>query len=90
MTSQINSIDSKKDIPEAGDCRPPENAPTDYCQKLKSGIARLQAAIQAQYQEAFPAGARMDRRRGPRGGKGSLGNTISSAFLSRARTSAGE
>jgi hypothetical protein len=44
-----------KNIPEARDCRPPENAPADYCQKLKNGIARLQAAIQSQYEEAFPA-----------------------------------
>lgn len=43
------------DIPRARDCRPPENAPADYCRKLKSGIARLQAAIQTQYEEAFPA-----------------------------------
>jgi hypothetical protein len=55
MTSQINSRDFEKEIPETRGCRPPENAPTDYCQKLKSGIARLQSAILAQYEEAFPA-----------------------------------
>ena len=32
-----------------------ENAPADYCQKLKNGIGRLQAAIQSHYEEAFPA-----------------------------------
>jgi hypothetical protein len=54
MTSQINHRNSKA-IPETGDCRPPENAPADYCQKLKNGIGRLQAAIQSHYEEAFPA-----------------------------------
>ena len=54
MTSQINSRNSKA-IPETGDCHPPENAPADYCQKLKNGIARLQAGIQSHYEEAFPA-----------------------------------
>jgi hypothetical protein len=44
-----------KDIQETRDCRPPKNAPADYCQKLKNGIARLQAAIQAHYEGAFPA-----------------------------------
>jgi hypothetical protein len=54
MTSQINSHDSANDIPEFKDCRSPENAPADYCQKLKNGIARLQGAIQLHYEEAFP------------------------------------
>ena len=54
MTSQINSRNSAKDIAEFRDCRSPENAPADYCQKLKNGIARLQAAIQSHYEEAFP------------------------------------
>lgn len=44
-----------KKMTQTRDCTPPENAPADYCQKLKSGIARLQAAIQSQYEEAFPA-----------------------------------
>lgn len=43
------------DLTKAKDCHRPENAPADYCQKLKSGIARLQIAIQSQYEEAFPA-----------------------------------
>ena len=55
MTSQINPRNSTKDIAETSDCRPPENAPADYCQKLKNGIARLQDAIQSHYEEAFPA-----------------------------------
>ena len=55
MTSQINSRNSAKDITEFRDCRSPENAPADYCQKLKNGIGRLQAAIQSHYEEAFPA-----------------------------------
>ena len=55
MTSQISSINDQRNLPQAGDCRPPENVPADYCQKLKAGITRLRAAIQAQYEEAFPA-----------------------------------
>ena len=55
MTSQINPHNSTNDIAEFRDCRSPEDAPADYCQKLKNGIARLQGAIQASYEEAFPA-----------------------------------
>ena len=55
MTSQISSYNSTADISETRDCHPPENAPADYCQKLKNGIGRLQAAIQSHYEEAFPA-----------------------------------
>ena len=55
MTSQINPHDSTREITETSDCRPPENAPADYCRKLKNGIARLQDAIRAYYEEAFPA-----------------------------------
>ncbi len=55
MTSQINSRNPVNGIVEARDCRPPENAPADYCQKLKTGIARLQAAIQLHYEEIFPS-----------------------------------
>jgi len=54
MTSQINLCNFGKDITESRDCRSPENVPADYCQKLKSGIARLQGAIQSHYEEAFP------------------------------------
>jgi hypothetical protein len=54
MTSQNNARNSTKEITEAKNCRPPENAPADYCQKLKNGIGRLQAAIQSHYEEAFP------------------------------------
>lgn len=35
-------------------CEPPEEFPSDYCQKLKNGISRLRSAIQSQYEEAFP------------------------------------
>jgi hypothetical protein len=54
MTSQISSYNSTADISEIRDCHAPENAPADYCQKLKNGIGRLQAAIQSHYEEAFP------------------------------------
>jgi hypothetical protein len=43
-------------VHDSRDCRPPFNAPRDYCQKLKSGIKRLGASIRKQYEEAFPAG----------------------------------
>ena len=55
MTSQINSRNFTKKMTEAKDCSPPESAPADYCQKLKSGITRLQAAIQSHYEATFPA-----------------------------------
>ena len=55
MTSQINSDKIMNEIPKTKDCRPPRNALADYCQKLKTGIGRLRVAIQAQYEEAFPA-----------------------------------
>lgn len=55
MTSQISSINDQSNLSPAGDCRPPENVPADYCRKLKAGITRLRTAIQAQYEEAFPA-----------------------------------
>lgn len=42
---------------KARDCKPPENAPADYCKKLKRGISRLQTAILAQYEEAIPEGS---------------------------------
>jgi len=44
------------DIFKARDCQPPESVPTDYCRKLRSGIARLEAAIQLQYEALYPAG----------------------------------
>ena len=73
MTSQINFRNFAKDIAEFRDCRSPENAPADYCQKLKNGIVRLQRAIQSHYEAAFPterewiarAGAKRKRRPGP-------------------------
>jgi hypothetical protein len=54
MTSQINPGNFRKNNTEFRGCRSPENAPADYCQKLKNGIARLQSAIQLHYEEAFP------------------------------------
>ena len=54
MTSQINFRNFAKDIAEFRDCRSPEDAPADYCQKLKNGIVRLQRAIQSHYETAFP------------------------------------
>jgi hypothetical protein len=56
MTSQANTSLTMKTIQDLNDCRPPRNAPRDYCHKLKSGIARLETSIRRQYEEAFPAG----------------------------------
>ncbi len=36
-------------------CQSPENVPTEYCRKLKSGIARLEKSIQSQYETIYPA-----------------------------------
>lgn len=44
-------------IAKSRDCQPPENAPADYCRKLKSGIARLEAAIRSHYERAYPTAA---------------------------------
>lgn len=57
MTSQITTSVKTTTGHESKDCRPPANAPKDYCQKLKSGIARLEASIRRQYEEAFPNGS---------------------------------
>lgn len=54
MTSQINVNLMSAIGPKPRDCRPPENAPADYCRKLKSGIARLQAAILTEYETTVP------------------------------------
>ncbi len=54
MTSQINSYKSDSAAAKS-DCGPCENFPADYCRKLKKGLTRLQAAIQAQYEAAFPS-----------------------------------
>lgn len=56
MTSQIRDQEVMNNILEARDCQPPENVPLDYCRKLKSGIARLEAAIQRQYEAIYPTG----------------------------------
>ncbi len=56
MTSQVTTSPTFSETPLTEKCRPPANAPKDYCQKLKSGIARLEANIRRQYDEAFPTG----------------------------------
>ncbi len=56
MTSQIKGGTEQAAVQQSGGCRPPVNAPKDYCQKLKGGIARLEAVILQQYEEAFPSG----------------------------------
>lgn len=56
MTSQINTTIGEAAIRKTRDCRPPANAPKEYCHKLKSGIARLEAAIRRQYKDTFPTG----------------------------------
>ena len=55
MTSQANFSEAVNAGTAVRDCRAPENAPADYCRRLKNGIARLQGAIQSYYEEAFPA-----------------------------------
>jgi hypothetical protein len=42
-------------ILESRDCQPLENVPADYCRKLKSGLARLEEAIQTHYETIYPA-----------------------------------
>jgi hypothetical protein len=56
MTSQLNASISEQSGHDSGDCRPSLNAPQDYCRKLKSGIARLEASIRKQYEDIFPSG----------------------------------
>lgn len=55
MTSQINSHYVGSDFAPRSDRDPCKNFPADYCRKLKKGLTRLQAAIQAQYEAAFPS-----------------------------------
>ncbi len=47
---------------EARNCRTSENVSTEYCRKLKNGIARLEAAIQSQYEALYPAGRHLIAR----------------------------
>jgi hypothetical protein len=35
-------------------CDAPQGFPADYCRKLKEGIKRLEMAIQAEYEAAYP------------------------------------
>ena len=55
MTSQLNVHETPERLSESADCHRPASFPKEYCHKLKSGIARLEAAIRLQYEEAFPA-----------------------------------
>lgn len=57
MTSQVTLPVSPEIDPQLHDCRAPQNAPADYCRRLKNGIKRLQTAIQTQYEEMFPEGS---------------------------------
>lgn len=56
MTSQVTTSSTPSETSLTEKCRPPANAPKEYCPKLKSGIARLETNIRLQYEEAFPAG----------------------------------
>lgn len=56
MTSQIHTFNTTEESQKPKECRPPANAPKEYCQKLRSGIARLETMIRRQYEEAFPSG----------------------------------
>ncbi len=56
MTSQVNTSPVALETHVSEKCQPPANAPKEYCQKLKSGIARLETSIRRQYEEAFPTG----------------------------------
>ena len=62
MTSQINSVERPTVIRETEKRRPLANVPKQYCKKLQSGIARLEAAIRRQYEEAFPAAGELIAR----------------------------
>ncbi len=56
MTSQVTTSSAALETHATKKCRPPADAPKDYCRKLKSGIARLETNIRLQYEGAFPAG----------------------------------
>ncbi|MEO5755178.1 MAG: hypothetical protein ABIR38_10770 [Chthoniobacterales bacterium] len=49
-------------ILEPTNCRSSENVPSEYCRKLRLGIARLELAIQAQYENPYPAGRELIAR----------------------------
>jgi hypothetical protein len=53
MTSQVNL----QFLGTKHNCWEREDVPTEYCHKLRSGIIRLQNAIQLQYEKSFPAAA---------------------------------
>ena len=54
MTSQVNTLPTITPMQNSKDCRPPANFPKDYCQKMKSGLARLEASISRQYEKSIP------------------------------------
>ncbi|MDQ3115201.1 MAG: hypothetical protein M3Q86_01080 [Verrucomicrobiota bacterium] len=57
MTSQVEYLNLMNTTLNTRPCQEPKNAPTEYCRKLKRGIARLERAIQTQYEATCP-GAR--------------------------------
>ena len=54
MTSQVKTKTNLAEISDSADCHRPADFPKEYCHKLKSGLARLEAALRLQYEEAFP------------------------------------
>src|SRR5947208_15872121 len=55
MTSQLNGRAEPATARQVSRCRPPLNASHDYCQRLKSGLERLEAMLLQQYEETFPS-----------------------------------
>jgi hypothetical protein len=53
-TEIANSLNMKNPTKS---CNPPANVTAEYCEKLRSGLDRLKAQIQALYQNNFPADA---------------------------------
>lgn len=66
---------------ETKDCRTTENVSTEYCRKLKSGIARLEAGIQAQYEALYPAGRELIVRAVREAKEASWGTPFPSLFF---------
>lgn len=56
MTSQLKYHRTMNNILEPTNCQSSENVPSEYCRKLKSGLARLETAIQTQYETLYPTG----------------------------------
>jgi hypothetical protein len=55
MTSQITGKIRMNATLRTRNCEPPAGAPSDYCRKLKSGLARLEEAIRLEYEPIYPA-----------------------------------